>query len=395
MKMAPETLKIPAGGRSPRSVVATARLALATAMLLGSLGVARAADGAEHVKEATAITQVFGNGQRLTAVAIEYDQDVDTSKLSTASYKVDGRKVTRVYANAVPAPATQGQNGKFVIVELSPDDPDAPLYLQVKRDVIRKEAKASIVQAGGIATAGGGTLSASATAIPTNNVRNLIVDDFRQFAYTDPKTGAKLAYNLFVPKNYNKAKSYPLVLFMHDAGATSDIANTALVQGIGAVVWASPEDQARHEAFVLAPQYAKMLVNDNSEASPDLDITVDLIKQLTLQYSIDTKRLYTTGQSGGGMASIALDIKYPDLFAASFIVAGQWDPALVKPLAKDKLWIVVSEGDLKAYPGENAITAELEKDGAKVNRAVWSGRSSREEFAAAFASMAAVGDPIN
>jgi predicted peptidase len=35
--------------------------------------------------------------------------------------------------------------------------------------------------------------------------------------------------------------------------------------------------------------------------------------------------------------SIAMDIKYPDLFAASLLVAGQWDPAKVSPLAKDKL----------------------------------------------------------
>lgn len=55
--------------------------------------------------------------------------------------------------------------------------------------------------------------------------------------------------------------------------------------------------------------------------------------------------------------SIAMDIKYPGLFAASFIVAGQWNPTKVKPLAKDKLWIVVSQGDLKAYPGQNAIIA--------------------------------------
>ncbi|MGH1554443.1 alpha/beta hydrolase-fold protein [Streptomyces sp. L7] len=45
---------------------------------------------------------------------------------------------------------------------------------------------------------------------------------------------------------------------------------------------------------------------------------------MTQQYSIDRKRRYTTGQSMGAMMSLGLNIKYPDLFAAAFIVAGQW-----------------------------------------------------------------------
>ncbi len=44
-----------------------------------------------------------------------------------------------------------------------------------------------------------------------------------------------------------------------------------------------------------------------------------------------------------------------------FLVAGQWDPALVKPLAQQKLWILVSQDDNKAWPGQNAIIDVLEK----------------------------------
>jgi predicted peptidase len=95
------------------------------------------------------------------------------------------------------------------------------------------------------------------------------------------------------------------------------------------------------------------------------------------------------------MMSIAMSIKYPDLFAASFLVADQWDPALVQPLAKATLWIVVSEGDLKAYPGQNPITAGLEQEGAKVARAVWDGTSTPDAFAADVAAMAAERAPIN
>ncbi len=353
------------------------------------------AQAGTQMKSATAITQVFGDGQKLTAVAVEFDQALDNSKLSTSTFRVEGRTITKVYANTAPTIADQGTNGKYAIVELSPDDQNAALYAASGGTRIRREAKASVTQARAITTADGSTSLASTSAIATSRVANLIVDDFKPFEYKDSKTGEMLKYNLFTPKNYDKNKSYPLVLFMHDAGATSTETTTTLVQGLGAVIWASPSDQAKRECFVLAPQYSTQVVNDNSEATDLLDTTINLVNWLTTQYSIDRNRLYTTGQSGGAMMSIAMDIKYPNLFAASFIVAGQWNPAKVKPLAQDKLWIVVSQGDLKAYPGENAITAALEKEGAKVSRAVWDGRSTPEEFAAAVKKIEAEGSPIN
>ncbi len=54
-----------------------------------------------HVKSATAIA-LFGDGQKLTAVAVEFDQDIDNSKLSMSTFKVDGRTITKVYLDLAP-----------------------------------------------------------------------------------------------------------------------------------------------------------------------------------------------------------------------------------------------------------------------------------------------------
>lgn len=182
---------------------------------------------------------------------------------------------------------------------------------------------------------------------------------------------------------------------MHDASVTSDVQDQTLVQGLGAVVWTRPEEQARRPCFVLAPQFDVAVVNDQSEATPHGEIVVRLIDRLADEYSIDRNRLYTTGQSGGGMLSIALDIAHPDLFAASLLVACQWDPSLVDPMANDQLFIIVAEEDEKAFPGQNAITARLEALGATVNRAVWNGRWSADEFAAASAILTAEAAQVN
>ena len=381
-----------------------------------------------HVEGATAITKVYGDGQKFVAVAVLYDADIDTAKLSTSDFKVDGRTVTKVYANTSATLAAEGVNGKYVIVELSPDDDGAALWgnsppsgggsqsagaqpsggpqsgtassgtagppMQLPAATL-KTPKGSVTQVASVTTIGGTDYAASSTAVATSKTVNLIVDDFKQFTFRDPKTGQTLNYNLYIPKNYDKSKSYPLVLFMHDSSVVNTATKATLVQGLGAVCWASPEDQAKREAFVVAPQYPSVVVEDDYQPTALFDATVNLVTSLTTQYSIDTNRLYATGQSMGGMMALGMNIKYPDLFAASYVVAGQWPTAQTAPLAKKNLWIVVAQGDAKAYPGENAITAFLETKGAKVSTAVWNGKATAAQFAANVKAMEAKATPIN
>jgi predicted peptidase len=87
-------------------------------------------------------------------------------------------------------------------------------------------------------------------------------------------------------------------------------------------------------------------------------------------------------------------IKYPDLFAAALLVAGQWDATKMSVLTKANIWVIVSEGDRKAFPGMNASMAALEAAGAKISRATWDGRASAEEFALDTSEMIAEGNNI-
>jgi predicted peptidase len=388
------------------------------------------------VKSATAVARVFGEGQKLIAVALEYAEPVNGAKLSSAGWKVEGRTVTGVYASSSSDPADRAANGRFVIVELSPKDPGAllreggaigggpgpgpggpagpggpppqggpggpggpppggmgPPPRNLKTNYL--PAKAKLLQSGAVTTASGKTLAASSTTIATTGAKDLLVDQFRQFSFKDAATGDTMGYNLFLPKGYDPKQRYPLLLFMHDAGASSTDTLVTLKQGLGAVIWSDPAEQAKRPCIILAPQWNGMVVNDKSETTSLFDTTVHLIEKISRDYAVDRNRIYSTGQSGGAMMTIAINIKYPDLFAASFIVAGQWDPELCRPIARCKMWIMVSEGDLKAFPGQNAITAVLEKESAKITRATWDGRWSPTEFAQAAAEVEAKGTAIN
>jgi predicted peptidase len=361
---------------------------------------------------ATAITQVLGSGLRFVAVAIAYPEAIRSDALSVDTFKVAGRTVVDVYPATSPDPAHRAELGKYVIVSLSPEDDDASLAVEASHQGQKptgrggpgKAGEASVADTAWVKPEGSVLLPAIATVdgtemaaaeFGTTAVRNLIVDDFQQLEYVDPQTGDRLGYNLFVPRDYDPEKAYPLVNFMHDAGATSRETRTTLLQGLGAISWASPADQAVRPCFVLAPQYAEIIADDDSNTSSMLDTTISLITSLTEKYNIDNGRIYTTGQSGGGMMSIAMNIKYPDFFAASFLVACQWDPALVAPMAKNRLFILVSQDDGKAFPGQNAITQALEADGAQVARAVWDGRWTDDQFRFAFDDLNAEGARIN
>lgn len=326
------------------------------------------------IRSVTSVTEVFGTGQQITHIIVEFNERVVNSQLTKNTFTVSDRTVEKIYSNTRPERTDIVKDGRFVIIELNPKDSGASLRLEGNDEVgfQMKKATSKITQKEDILFTNGKKLEKSIAILENNKTRNLIVENFKQFVYKDPKTGTSIKYNLYIPKNYDKNKKYPLVLFMHDKGVLSEDTKTALFQGNGATSFAAPEEQARHEAFVLAPQYSRQVVDDNGDITSDLDATVNLIRDyLISKYSINEKKLYATGQSMGGMMAIVMNYKYPELFAASYLVACQWNPKEVSTMAKNNLWITVSTGDAKAYPGMNAITSELIKRGATVAKDNW------------------------
>lgn len=191
-------------------------------------------------------------------------------------------------------------------------------------------------------------------------MRERIAPRFQTLSFADPITGKNMDYNLYIPENYDKEKSYPLVLFMADASTTGLGVESPLKQGYGGIIWATDEAQAKHPSFVLVPAFAgpENVTQDNWQVSDELGIALRLLNQVVSEYSIDQSRLYTTGQSMGGMISFYLNANYPDLFAASLFVGSQWDVNVLSPLAKQKFCYIVSAGDPKASKGMREL-AEL------------------------------------
>ena len=299
------------------------------------------------IRNVTSVTEVFGTGQQVTHIILEFNEKVVNSQLTKDTFAVSDRTIEKVYSNNRPEKTNIVKDGKYVIIELNPKDEGASLRVESGPEI--------------------GFQMKRATSRVTQKEDILFTN------------GKRMTKNIAILEN-NKTKDL-IVLFMHDMGVLSADTKATLLQGNGAISFATPEEQAKHEAFVLAPQYSKQVVDDKGNITNDLDATVNLIRDYLLtKYSIDDKRIYATGQSMGGMMAIVMNYKYPELFAASYLVACQWNEKEVAPMAKNNLWIMVSTGDEKAYPGMNAITSELIKKGATVTREAWKADYTNEQF---------------
>lgn len=363
---------------------------LLLALIVSTLGFNSAlAAPTNHIKDVEAVTEIFGDGESLSAVILTYDKEILGKTVSREDFEVQERTISRAYVSETPEKGISAPKGHYVVLELE----SLPMVEQMlpehsPQDRAERESKgfhgptlgshgnphplktfsAEVIQIGSVETVNG-KIYASSGKLFSSHTRQLIVENFIQDIYEDSQqNGATLAYNLFIPKNYNPNKKYPLVLFMHDAGAVSPEVKMTLCQGKGAIVFASPEFQAKNPCFVLAPQYDTVIVDDNWQYGPELDRTIHLIEFLTEKYSIDKNRIYNTGQSMGGMTSIAMNVKYPEFFAASYLVACKWDANVTSPLSRQNIWAVAAEGDPGAMPSMAEILGNLESDGAKVIR---------------------------
>ncbi len=203
-------------------------------------------------------------------------------------------------------------------------------------------------------------------------------EGFREFSF-EAQGGRRLAYHLFCPLEIEEGKTYPLVLFMHDAGSCSMGIMAPLIQGNGATVWAKKRAQQRHACFVLAPWYPDKAANDSFEVTWEADATIELVRELLGRYPIDEKRIYGTGQSMGCMMLCDLMLKNPGFFAGCFLVAGQWNPAVMGAVKNENIWILVSEMDEKAFPIMGACMEQVEKQGGRVIRGTLDAKASLEE----------------
>lgn len=220
-------------------------------------------------------------------------------------------------------------------------------------------------------------------------------DKFEQFTFEDSENGVSLEYSLYVPENYDENEEYPLIMFIPDSSGAGKSAKEIVEQYYGADIWVSADEQAKHESFVLVPAFSEVVVDDDWNTSEQIDTAVRLINYLTETYNVDADRLYTTGQSMGCMTSLYLNSVYPDMFAASLFVSGQWDISVLQGLENQKFFYITAGGDAKASGGQDEVKAMFDADGVPYGYGTWNAQNSVDEQNAAASELIALGYNAN
>ncbi len=141
--------------------------------------------------------------------------------------------------------------------------------------------------------------------------------------------GAQRFYLVHAPRAYRKGQLYPLILAFHGGGGDSE-----LMAKEEYYHWISKADK---EGFIVAfPNGASRVKSGKlatwnagnccgyarDEKFDDVDFVREVIRDIQSRFNVDSKKIFATGMSNGGMMSYRLACEMSDTFAAIASVAG-------------------------------------------------------------------------
>lgn len=356
---------------------------------------------------ATLIAELTANGQKISAVALEYEDTLISSAHLSPIFEVKTlldneetgkRRILNTYSNHQAATAAKPQAGKFLILELDTQDENANLYsLRVENDAPQhfraldaegkvvsvekvqanrvpeyygKRLRYHISQNGHLKLINGKTVENSFIEITAEAPGMPYIEQFsahKLSAADNPDN--RLNYRLYQPRNTAANSAYPLTVFLHGSGQLGQDNLAQLLSSKGAIATLQIE-----EGFVLAPQYTSVFdpFDDAGKGQTGgihwqtqnrLNLVLKMIDNtLAAHPDIDTSRIYLIGLSRGAEGALKLLQTRPDFFAAALLLSGreantlEWmdgkaDKASLAPIKDVPMWFFHSKED-KTSPVE-------------------------------------------
>lgn len=383
---------------SPLAVAAIATLGL------GCLGAAPAfaVDASPHIIDSTVIVQTLDEGAKVTALAVEYSGTLDFGEtaLSASAFSVSAnlvgstvattssgaRTVVRAYVNDTPSISAKRSNvrGDWIILELSRYDANAPVLYYTTINNQYPLTNAYSVQQTAELHGGGENIPAGTETVLNDAVVHPVVDDFSAEHWTG--VGSHFFYRQYEPATVragsNGSTLYPLILALHGAGESGTDNASQLLGNAMATSWATPEAQAEHPTFIIAPQRDPDANNWNDAAGEAALMAIVENAKATLP--IDPDRVYITGLSMGSIGTWTILLNSSTTFAGA--VTSSYGPGADPKLAglvNFPIWNFQSLDDT-TVPVAGSLTAAKTLDalGASVIERNWAGNLPEDQAVA-------------
>jgi len=194
--------------------------------------------------------------------------------------------------------------------------------------------------------------------------------------------GHKYPYVVYVPRNFDASRSWPVILSLHGAGERGTDGVRQMQIGVASAIRAHPERVPAIAVFPQAPEESRWLGEPADAAMAALDEAVR-------EFHGDPERIYLTGLSMGGYGTYHLALAHKHRFAALVVVcggllvhktttavqqspltAGAADPyaAVAHALRDVPIWLFHgSEDDTIPVVESRTMAAALQREGAPVH----------------------------
>ena len=173
-----------------------------------------------------------------------------------------------------------------------------------------------------------------------------------------------LNYRILFPKNFDKNKSYPLILFLHGIGERGD--DNKLQLKYVDKVFLNENNYNNYESVVIFPQAPlddnwssrlltkneiRQVFPENENPTKSLQLVIKLMDSLINEDFIDNKRVYLSGLSNGAMGSFELLKNRPNMFASAVLICGGGNPKWAREFAKTTpVWVAHGSDDDVVLP---------------------------------------------
>jgi len=181
-----------------------------------------------------------------------------------------------------------------------------------------------------------------------------------QHAYSTGRGRSRVNYLLFLPQDYGQEpeKQWPLILFLHGRGKRGDSRKELeLLKRDGPPMLV--EGQPDFSFIVLSPQCP----SDSSWES-QLDKLDALVDEIVESYAVDTRRIYLTGLSMGGLGTWHFALEHPARFAAVVPIAGGYIfesdeiPDNICDVADVPIWVFHGTRDDVVLPRQSKVMVD-------------------------------------
>jgi predicted peptidase len=172
----------------------------------------------------------------------------------------------------------------------------------------------------------------------------------------------ELPYLLYLPKSASK-KKLPLVMFLHGAGERGNNLELVKLHGLPKLI-----EQGQAFPFIaVSPQCLT-----DSWWTMELDALKGLLESVIKTHNVDTKRVYLTGLSMGGMGTWQFAGTYPEFFAAIAPVCGGGEIHLTRNLTEMPIWAFHGDkDDLVPLEESQRMVAGVKHHGGKAKLTVY------------------------